>query len=504
MKLYAKIRHRCKRVWQDDVIFWQRHKKKIISWTIIIFHVLGIFSSIDAVMHTRTPQGAIAWAVSLNTFPYLAVPAYWVFGSNEMEGYVAARQSARDKGKNIEEQLRARLREEEMVYRADDEVTSALQQLAELPFTNGNSADLLINGNETYESILHGIKNAKDYILFQFYIIRDDKIGKQFLEALTEKARQGVKVYAMYDEIGSFGLPKEFDDPLVKAGGFFIPFNTTQGFGNRFQLNFRNHRKVVVVDGREAWIGGINIGQEYSNSSLGSSVPDDEVYYRDTHLWMTGPVVQMVQAVFMEDWYWAARNFPRLNWDPERATTGSLKMLCLPSGPSDELETCALFFLTAINNATERIWISTPYFVPDAQIISALTLAVLRGVDVRIMVPEETDSKLIDLSHRGIIGAMEKTGVKIYNYEKGFNHQKVMLVDDRFSYVGTANLDNRSFRLNFEITMVVDDEGFAGKTEEMLNKDFADSRLVKVDEFSKASFLGKLLSRTALLLSPIQ
>jgi cardiolipin synthase len=219
---------------------------------------------------------------------------------------------------------------------------------------------------------------------------------------------------------------------------------------------------------------------------------------------MSGPVVQMVQSAFMEDWYWAARNFPKLNWDPERSSTGTLNMLCLPTGPSDKLETCALFYLTAINNAKKRIWISSPYFVPDHQIISALTLAHLRGVDVRIMIPEKTDSWLIDLSHRGIVGEIEKTGVKIYSYTKGFNHQKVMLVDDNYSYVGTANFDNRSFRLNFEITMVLDDQGFAKKTEELLDKDFASAHLVKKDEFRKSSFWKRFLSRAALLLSPVQ
>ncbi len=458
MNAIYKMGHRCRRLWQQDVIFWKRHKRALISWTIIIFHVLGALSSIRAIMQTRTPQGAIAWAVSLNTFPYLAVPAYWIFGASEFEDYIKARSDARAAGREIKEELRKRLIEDGLVADVSGDWNVALQKLADSPFTNGNSARLLLNGGETYDALLEGIERAQDYILFQFYIIRDDQVGRKFRDALVKKAKQGVRVYAMYDEVGSLKLPDTFKDPLVEVGGHFIPFNTTQGTLNRFRLNFRNHRKVMVVDGREAWVGGINIGEEYKNSG-----PSEDVYMRDTHIEMAGPVVQMVQAVFMEDWYWAAHNFPKLNWDPERSSTGSLEMLCLPSGPSTDLETCALFFLSAINNAKDRIWISTPYFVPDQQIVSALALAVLRGVDVRILVPEETDSWLIDLSHRGIIGEVEKTGVKIYNYQKGFIHQKVMLVDDQCSFIGTANFDNRSFRLNFEITMVVNDKGFASK-----------------------------------------
>lgn len=498
------LQHSCRRLWQKDVIFWQRHKKKIISWTFIIFHVLGALSSIRAIMDTRTPQGAIAWAVSLNTFPYIAVPAYWVFGAAEFDDYIVARQEARKAGKDIGENLKKSLSEKGLLVSPLEGQARVLQDLSQgMAFTTGNNAEYLINGGRTFESILNGINEAKDYILFQFYIIRDDQVGRQFRDALVRKAKEGVRVYAMYDEVGSLGLKSSFKKPLIDAGGKFLPFNTTQGFGNRFRLNFRNHRKVVVIDGKQAWIGGINIGEEYSSSSFGSEGPPAE-FFRDTHLRMEGPIVQMVQAIFMEDWYWADRKFPELKWDPEVSTTSSLKMLALPSGPVDEFETCALFYLSAINNAKKRVWISSPYFVPDEQIVSALTLAVLRGVDVRIMIPEKTDSSLIDTSHRGIIGRVERSGIKVYRYEKGFNHQKIMLVDDNHSYVGTANFDNRSFRLNFEITVVVSDQGFAKKTEQMLEKDFQSAVAVPEKYYENSGFWKQFMSRVALLLAPIQ
>lgn len=499
IKSFGSLLHRCRRLWQEDVIFWRRHKKAILSWLFVAFHVMGALSSVRAVMESRTPQGAIAWAVSLNTFPYVAVPAYWVFGSFEFSDYVETRSKARVESRQVETQLRENLQKNDFVVPADNEWSQVFQQLAGLPITKGNSAKLLHNGQETYASLLEGINSAEDYILFQFYIIRDDATGRKFRDALVEKARQGVRVYAMYDEIGSLGLPDSYKAPLIEAGGQFIPFNTTQGLGNRFRLNFRNHRKVMVVDGREAWVGGINIGEEYRNS--GPSSPS--TYMRDTHIKVAGPVVQMVQATFVEDWHWAAHNIPELNWQPQ-ASAQDMEMLCLPTGPSSRLDTCALFFISAINKARSRIWISTPYFVPDQQIISALVLAVLRGVDVRIMVPEKTDSWLIDLSHLGIMGEMAETGVQIYKYQKGFIHQKVMLVDDQYSFVGTANFDNRSFRLNFEITMLVDNKEFAGETEAMLKEDFSHARLSEPTRFKDSPYIKRLLARTALLLAPIQ
>lgn len=496
---FQKLKHRTKRMWQKDLVFWLRYRKKILYWTFAIFHVLGFFSSINAIMQTRTPQGAIAWAVSLNTFPYIAVPAYWIFGASEFEDYFHSREESRQAAREIRQELRTRLIDGNMLQEPDDVKDRVLASLAEQPFTRGNQVELLTSGAETYESMLEGIESAKHYILFQFYIIRDDDIGRRFRDALARKAREGVKVYAMYDEIGSLGLPSDFGKPITDAGSEFVTFNTTEGFMNRLRLNFRNHRKIVVIDGQYAWTGGNNIGEEYTGTGENGSE-----FYRDTHIKMSGPVVQMVQSVFVEDWYWVKRGFPELDWQPDRSEEGDLKMLCLASGPSDTRETCALFYLTAINSAQKRIWISSPYFVPDQQIFSALALAVLRGVDVRIMVPRTTDLPLTNFSHLGILGETEKSGVNVYAYEKGFNHQKVMLVDDQYSYIGSANFDNRSFRLNFEITMVVDDKDFAVKTEAMLEKDFEYSPLVPPDTFRESNFFRRLIARTALLLAPIQ
>lgn len=471
----------------------------LISLIVFLAHLAGALTSVRAVMETRTAQGAIAWVVSLNTFPYIAVPAYWVFGRSKFEGYVSARREAHERMSVRAREYIGRLMQGGMIAQPERDRTLLVEKLAKLPFTQGNDAELLTDGEATFRSILDGIAQARKYVLVQFYILRDDRIGRNLKQHLLDRARQGVRVYVLYDEIGSGDLSKTYAPELVAAGAEVRPFNTTQGASNRFQLNFRNHRKIVVVDGRTAWVGGHNVGDEY----LGR---DPRVgFWRDTHVKMEGPIVQSVQIAFTEDWQWAAKSVPELDWDPRSASDGkSRQMICLPSGPDDPLETCTLFFLHAINQAKTRLWIASPYFVPDEQFISALQLAALRGVDVRVIVPDKSDNKLVELSGWSYVGELDRVGIKFYRHRKGFMHQKVMLVDDNACTIGTANFDNRSFRLNFEITIGVLDEDFAGQVKRMLEQDMADSRLVAAKEVEQRGFWSRFAIRAARLMAPVQ
>ena len=336
-------------------------------------------------------------------------------------------------------------------------------------------------------------------MLVEFYIIRKDKTGAELKRRLVEKARQGVRVHVLYDEVGSSDLIESSLVELRDAGVDVRRFNTTQGRANRWQLNFRNHRKIVVVDGQTAWVGGLNIGDEYigRDPTIGA--------WRDTHVKVTGPVVQGVQVAFLEDWHWASQQLLKLNWDPQPAPSGARRVaLALPTGPADSLETCTLFFLNAINTATNRLWLASPYFVPDEQFISALQLAALRGVDVRVLLPDKIDNKLVQLSGWSYLDELEKVGIKIYRYEKGLMHQKVMLIDDRYCTIGTANFDNRSFRLNFEITMAFADAEFSSQVRQMLAQDFADSKLVKAQDLKDRGFWFRFAVRCSRLMAPVQ
>ena len=477
----------------------KRRRRRLTLLFVVTAHVVGALTSVRAIMETRTAQGAVAWAISLNTMPYVAVPAYWVFGRSDFNGYVTARRDHGEELQSFWNSFNGTLTARDLIYdpeRSDPFVTEAL---AKMPATKGNDAELLIDGDATFKSIFEGIARAKDYVLVQFYIIRDDSVGQELRDALVERARAGVRCHLLYDEIGS-RLPKAYLKSLRDAGVDVRKFNTTQGKANRFQLNFRNHRKIVVVDGREAWVGGLNVGEEYKG------LDPKFGFWRDTHMRVMGPVVQCVQIAFAEDWHWAAKSVLHdLNWDPQPAPTGGkIGMLCLPSGPVDPLETCTLFFLHAINSAEKRLWIASPYFVPDEQFISALQLAALRGVDVRIIIPDEADSALVQLSAWSYMKDLEKVGITVYRYTKGFLHHKVMVVDDQYCTVGTANFDNRSFRLNFEITMGIADLDFTSQVAAMLEEDMANSRIATLSELEERSFFYRLGVRAARLTAPVQ
>jgi cardiolipin synthase len=331
----------------------------------------------------------------------------------------------------------------------------------------------------------------------QFFIVKDDAVGLDLQSKLIRKAKENVKIFFLYDEIGSHKLPASYLREMQIAGIVTSAFHSTRGKTNRFQLNFRNHRKIVVVDGKIAYVGGHNVGDEY----LGRHPKFGP--WRDTHVKVEGPVVQAIQFCFIEDWYWATKEIPELNWELNKAAEGREDVLMIASGPADRLETCGLMFVQAINAARERVWIASPYFVPDLQILSALKLAVLKGVDVRILLPEKADHRTVYLSSFSYYENTLPLGIKIYRYTAGFMHQKVFLIDSFCAAVGTANLNNRSFRLNFEITLINYDAYFIKEVEDMLSNDFSRSRPVTMEDYAQRSFFFKLAVRSARLLAPI-
>ncbi|MGD8676105.1 MAG: cardiolipin synthase [Desulfobacterales bacterium] len=469
----------------------------IIAVVFLFVEIIGILAAFHAVMNTKTSQGAIAWGISLVTFPWLALPLYAVFGRSKFHGYVLLRHVKEEKIHHIIDQCSIDATEKQIVQQHNSKIGAALTRLADLPITRFNRSRLLIDGKETFQSIFNSIDAANEYILIEFFIIKDDRLGRELKNRLIHKAQGKVRVYFLYDEIGSHKLPESYIREMEREGIVTSAFQTTQGRTNRFQLNFRNHRKIVVVDGLCAFVGGHNVGDEYvsGHPKLGS--------WRDTHVKVEGPVVQAIQYCFLEDWYWATSEVPDLDWQFQKAQGGAENTLLIPSGPADDLETCGLMFTLAINSALERIWIASPYFVPDQQIIGALKLAALRGVDVRILLPDKPDHRTVYLASYSFYPNTLPVGIKLYRYKPGFLHQKVFLVDSACAAVGTANLDNRSFRLNFELTLLNFNQTFINDVEAMLKQDFSESRLVTLEDYTRRGFLFKAAVRLASLLSPI-
>ena len=472
-----------------------------ILWTVIIVlaEVCALVSMVHVVIRARTAAGAWGWAMGLFSFPFLAVPLYWVFGRKNFHGYRESLREAREKREDLVEEIIEALEPHFSCLVGDwARYGGILEKLSERRFTRDNSVDLLIDGEATFNAIFSAIDEAENYILVQFFIIRDDALGQELKRRLIEKSRAGVRVYVLYDEIGSHRLRSGYARELRREGVNISEFQTTRGKSNRFQVNFRNHRKVFVVDGKVAFVGGHNVGIEYLglNEKVG--------HWRDTHVRVRGPAVLTTQLVFLGDWYWATRELPDLDWRPRYiAPEDGVSVLPLATGPVENLEGGTLFFLHSINRARKRLWIASPYFVPDESVRSALQLAALRGVDVRIMLPERPDHKTVYLASFAYLGEMEAAGVRMFRYGAVFLHQNVMLVDDQLASVGTANLDNRSLRLNFELSMVVLGQEFCAEVEKMLETDFAKCREIDGSDYTEKSVWFRAGVRLARLAAPL-
>lgn len=465
-------------------------------WLDVAFYVAAVAAGLHAVMASRTAQGTLAWLLALFAVPYAAVPAYLVFGRRRYHAYAAAMRRAQKRIKQKDEVERFLAYTEEAKGHAAGRLEVA-ERIAGSGFTTGNGIELLEDGYDTFERIFGAIDEARSYVLVQFYIFRDDPLGRDLLDRLARATRRGVTCRLLYDEVGCIGTPNRYWRDMEVAGVVVSSFGAARGFRGRFELNFRNHRKTVVVDGHTAFVGGNNVGDEYlgEDPKFGA--------WRDLHMRLEGPIVQAAQLTFQQDWEFAAGEVLDLRWEPERSGEGDLVAAWVPTGPADPLETGTLFFTAAIGAAVRRLWLVSPYFVPDLAVMTALKLAVLRGVEVKVIVPDRPDHLTVWLAGFDFIEEAEAAGIEVYRYTAGFLHQKAILIDDEIACVGTANLDNRSFRLNFEAMVVVADEGFAGQVEAMMERDFQDAREHVEGDYQGRPFWFKLGVRTARLLAPI-
>ncbi len=461
---------------------------------LLLVHIVGVLHTIHVIMNGRTAQGTIAWIVSLAAMPYIAIPFYWILGRNKFTGYVRARRA--DDERLVQNSMN--LRTAFLKYQVEDPspLMEAAERLGGFPEVHGNDIKVLIDGEATFDSLFEALEKAKDYIFVNFFIVMNDRLGSAFKDALVARAKAGIRVHFLFDEIGSHKLPSSYLREMREAGIQCCSFGTNRYWWSRLQINFRNHRKVVIVDGEDAFVGGLNVGDDYlgRNPRFGA--------WRDTHLRIRGPAVQAVQMVFLEDWFWAAADVPKVKVHPEPEKKNQ-RCQILPTGPADPQESWQLFVVEAASTAHKRLWITSPYFVPDPGVLAALQAAAIRGVDVRVLLPQKVDHLLVYLSSYSFYETTIPLGVKLYRYTKGFLHQKTLLTDDHAA-VGTANLDNRSFRLNFEITALSSDPTFLSEIETMLSKDFQEAREATVEDFNSRSFLFRAACRGARLMAPAQ
>lgn len=462
-----------------------------VAWWIWItlLYVIGTFAAIDALWHGRTSQSTIAWVLGLIFLPFITLPLYAFFGSRSFYGYIRARRHGHDALDRLANHALS------LITPWKQQATELTRPLAPLFLStplSGNATTLLTSGRDFYSQMFSAIEAAEHSISVQFYIMRSDVSGNLLADLLCEKAQQGLNVYVLYDEIGSNNIKRAYIKRLRKAGVQVSKFNSARFFRTRMQLNFRNHRKSVICDGHTAFVGGYNFGDEYLGT--GKVLP----FWRDTHVKIEGPAALSFQIIFSEDWHWATNQLPKLHWQKPQAQ-GDDNVMSIASGPADSVDSASIYFIHLINTAKERCWLVSPYFVPDSNVIYALKLAALRGIDVRILVPERTDSFLVHYAMQDCLPGLQQCGVKMLSYQKGFLHQKVALIDDQWSSIGSCNLDYRSLHINFELNALIQSKTLNAQVEQMLLHDFTHA----VPTVTSNHWWPQFLTKCARLVSPL-
>ena len=368
--------------------------------------------------------------------------------------------------------------------------------------TRHNQAEVLINGEQKFPELTRSLQGAKHHIHIAYYIFENDRIGNQLADILIQKAGEGVQVRFIYDDFGSSGIRRNIVPKLRENGVEAHPFYEVRFVKLANRLNYRNHRKIVVIDGETAYVGGINISDKYSNTG------SNDLYWRDTHLKITGEAVWTLQHIFIADWNFcseqqlelSAQFFKRFSPDdfPRKTWTQ-----VIASGPDSPYPSILYSYLQVIHLARKELLITTPYFIPGQEFLSALKMAALRGVTIKLLVPGVADSYFVNAASRSHYEDLLAVGVEIYFYEKGFVHAKTLVCDDQVSVIGTANLDHRSFDLNFEVNAMVFDEKIAADLKSAFLLDLTTARKIDYERWKDRSFVIQFIERLIRLFAPL-
>lgn len=470
-----------------------------------IFFILTLFIGIVIFFENREPSKTAAWLLILILLPVVGFFVYIYFGQNFRKKRIFKEKETIDESDldrmidfQFEKVQDADSFVDEEIYK-HRKLISLLLKNSKSPFTRNNHSEVLTNGKETFTSIFKAIHSAKHHVHVEYYIVKDDKIGNIMRKLLILKAHQGVKVRFIYDGLGSRHLSKQYVRSLKDAGvevSVFLPVKIP--FLNS-KLNYRNHRKIVVVDGTTGFIGGLNVGDEYwvGSDTLG--------FWRDTHFKMQGEAVYILQYIFLMDWYYTTGEKIRGNkkFFPEHAFYGEELIQIAASGPDHPWEGIQQAYFTSIATAQEKIYIESPYFIPDESLLMAIRTSALSGVDVRIILPDKPDHKTVFWASRSYIKDLLRAGVRVYLYNKGFIHAKILLVDGIVASVGTANMDIRSFSLNFEVNALLYNKKTVARLEEDFFEDIENSTEVVLEDYMNRSILDRFRESFARLLSPI-
>lgn len=464
-----------------------------VFWTVYFATVITIIGVI--ISENRNPVKSLAWVTVLFLLPIVGIVLYLFFGRSIKNTRMISRRNRR-RLKRKERAAPVRIRHLDLSTESRQQIYLA-RSLTGAHVYVGNEVEIFGDGASKFESLKRDLRAATSYIHMQYYIFEDDTIGCEIRDILIERARAGVAVRLIYDHVGSFKVRRSFFREMKEAGILAYPFFKVSfpPFGTR--INWRNHRKIVVIDSRVGYIGGMNIADRYIDGGKFGC-------WRDTHLRVTGSVVSSLQYSFAVDWHFMGQ--PLIADDPAGPVTPAgpdVYMQHLTSGPTSQWSNIAYVFHKAISNAKRRVYIQTPYFLPTEGLLKALQTAALSHVDVRIMIPRRGDSAMLSYATASYISECLRAGIKIYMYEPGMLHAKTIVVDDEFSSVGSTNFDFRSFEHNFESNMFMYSREVNARLTAMFREDMKQSTRIRPEEWHRRPLIKKSIESILRLLSPI-
>ncbi|MDD4109376.1 MAG: cardiolipin synthase [Prolixibacteraceae bacterium] len=470
----------------------------------LVFLITAIPVAIMIILEKRSPYKTAAWIMALLLLPVFGVIFYLFFGQEYRKRKLYSRKGLKSHN-TIRRLSTYQLKQfEQSILLADKKVREKenlirlLLNNSNALLTNGNRLKILEGGSETFRAIFDAIKDAKHHIHLEYYILSDDRTGNLLKDLLIEKSNEGVKIRIIIDDVGSWSLGKKYIRELQQNGIEIYSFMEVRFPRLTSRVNFRNHRKIVIVDGRVGFIGGINVADRYVDGIKGIGP------WRDIHLQIEGDAVKSLQVVFSADWYFVINeNISGKSYYPDDTQKKGIPVQISASGPDSDWESISQAFFAAIAGAKRKIWIVSPYLMPPFHIIAALKTAALSNVDVRIIIPEKSDARIPKWSSFSYVEELLEAGIRIFFYQKGFIHSKFMVVDGVCSTIGTSNLDFRSLETNFEVNAFVYDEEFTFKTEKIFLTDMKNSREIKLAEWSKRSWHLKFRESLAHIVSPM-
>jgi len=483
-------------------LFKDQLESGIFGFLSVLITLSVIFIGFVIFFENRHPTQTITWLVVLGSFPLIGFIFYLLFGRNYRKEKMFRKKYFLDKQAflTVEGEDDPRGQEKlNLMGQHQGKLFKLAQKLGNSPISFDTATKVLTNGEETFQHIIEQLKRARHHIHLEYYIVRHDLIGQEIKEILIQKASEGVKIRFLFDAVGSWHLSKNYITALRNAGIEAVSFGPVKlpFLNNKF--NFRNHRKIIVIDGNIGFVGGLNIGDEYlgRNKEIG--------FWRDTHLMLKGEAVRTLQLIFLQDWYYMTNHSfltaEYLSPQIDHKHHGGVQLIA--GGPDNEWSVIKNIFFSMIASAEKSVWIASPYFIPDEDIFSAIKVAALSGVDVRLLVPNRPDKRIVFHASRSYFPELLEAGVKVYEYQHGFMHSKIVIVDNELASIGTSNMDMRSFHLNFEVNAFL----FRTKSTEELVEEYINdlkfARQLDLETFQQRHIGFRILESTARLLSPL-